>query len=54
MWDTAEIHTSRITRDPPCLGCGHGCHSYLPCDDTCGCEWTGMPGVSPTPITRIG
>lgn len=45
MWDTAEIHTSRITHDPPCPRCGHAGHSYLPCDDTCRCEWTGMPGL---------
>jgi hypothetical protein len=48
MWDndqttsTTKVH---LSHDLPCPDCGHAVHSYLPCDDTCDCPPTVMPGT---------
>jgi hypothetical protein len=49
MWDTAqnEAHSTGhpLTHDLPCPACGHAVHTYLPCDDSCDCPPTVMPGT---------
>ena len=35
-----------LSRDLPCLECGHGAHRYLPCSDTCTCHGVVMPGAA--------
>jgi hypothetical protein len=40
-----------LSRDLPCLRCGHAAHTYLPCSDRCACEPGGMPG-DPLPVRR--
>lgn len=37
MWDTVDTSSSRLSHDLPCLECGHGRHTYLPCSDACAC-----------------
>ena len=37
MWDTAVEIGSHVTRDAPCVRCGHAMHTYLPCSDSCDC-----------------
>ena len=37
MWDTVVTSTSHLSHDRPCVGCGHGQHSYLSCSDACDC-----------------
>ncbi|GAA4692287.1 hypothetical protein GCM10023226_32810 [Nocardioides nanhaiensis] len=54
MWDTVhdsgrDEHGGRhLCHDLPCLRCGHAAHTYLACDDACGCQPAAMPG-SPAP-----
>lgn len=44
MWDTVTTGRTNLSRDLPCLRCGHGPHTYLPCSDTCDCRPAEMPG----------
>jgi hypothetical protein len=37
MWDTVTTTTEHLSHDRPCVECGHGQHTYLPCSDTCAC-----------------
>ena len=37
MWDTAVEIGSHVTRDAPCVRCGHATHTFLPCSDSCDC-----------------
>ena len=48
MWDTVQTDISRrhLTHDLPCPACGHAVHTYLPCDDSCDCPPTVMPGAA--------
>lgn len=47
MWDTVEMYTARehLSHDLPCLACGHGVHTVLPCGDGCDCPPVVMPGT---------
>lgn len=38
MWDTVETNTEHLSHDLPCQYCGHAGHTFLPCDQNCGCE----------------
>lgn len=57
MWDTVQDSWRRgeagahLGHDLPCLRCGHAAHTYLACDDACGCQPVAMPG-SPTVPAR--
>lgn len=44
MWDTPQTPTHHLSHDLPCLRCGHGAHTYLPCGDGCACTAALMPG----------
>ena len=44
MWDTVQTNQVHISHDLPCPACGHAVHTYLPCDDTCDCPPTVLPG----------
>ena len=45
MWDTVQSnHQQHLSHDLPCPACGHAAHTYLPCDDSCDCPPTVMPG----------
>ena len=33
-----------LSRDLPCVRCGHAAHPYLVCGDGCECHPTEMPG----------
>ena len=44
MWNTDITGTTNLSRELPCLRCGHAPHTYLPCSDTCDCEPAEMPG----------
>jgi hypothetical protein len=44
MWDTVQTTTQHLSHDLPCAVCGHGAHSYLPCDDSCDCPGSPVPG----------
>jgi hypothetical protein len=44
MWNTENTGWTNLSRDLPCLRCGHASHTYLPCSDTCDCEPGEMPG----------
>jgi hypothetical protein len=54
MWDTVEnnqhifgrSNRRHLSHDLPCPGCGHAVHTYLPCDDSCDCPPTVMPGAA--------
>lgn len=37
MWDTVTDNSEHLSHDRPCIGCGHGQHTYLPCSDACQC-----------------
>jgi hypothetical protein len=40
MWDTVEnvpATATHLSHDAPCVRCGHGTHTFLPCSDTCDC-----------------
>jgi hypothetical protein len=56
MWDTVQTDLDttgiHLSHDLPCPGCGHAVHTYLPCDDSCACPPTVMPG-SPSPSLRL-
>ncbi|GAB2875468.1 hypothetical protein GCM10027026_27870 [Myroides odoratimimus subsp. xuanwuensis] len=45
MWDVNENNGGHLSRDLPCVGCGHAGHTYLPCSDSCGCAPPPMPGA---------
>jgi hypothetical protein len=49
MWDTVQTNEHQLTRhlshDLPCPACAHAVHTYLPCDDSCDCPPTVMPGT---------
>lgn len=49
-WSTEELVSAHLSHDLPCLSCGHGWHSYLPCSDSCDCRPRPMPGADPTPV----
>jgi hypothetical protein len=44
MWDTVQTNETHISRDMPCLRCGHAVHTFLSCDDSCECQPALMPG----------
>ena len=45
MWDTVQTNDQQhLSHDLPCPACGHAVHTYLPCDDSCDCPPTVMPG----------
>lgn len=37
MWDTVTNNSEHLSHDRPCIECGHGQHTYLPCSDACHC-----------------
>lgn len=43
---TGEGPRVLLSHDLPCLGCGHGWHSFLPCSEDCSCTPAPMPGSS--------
>lgn len=45
MGNTAQTNETPLSHDLPCVSCGHGVHTFLPCSDTCDCVRTGMPGA---------
>jgi len=45
MWDTVPGNESHLSRELPCLRCGHAAHRYLACDDSCECRPAAMPGA---------
>ena len=45
MWDTTQTSEAHLSRDLPCMQCGHAVHTHLPCSDTCACPPTVMPGT---------
>jgi hypothetical protein len=49
MWDTAVEIRSQLSRDAPCVGCGHARHTFLPCSDLCRCA----PPVGLTPAAEL-
>jgi len=40
-----SVGATHLSRDMPCLYCGHAAHMYLPCSDSCECAPTSMPGA---------
>jgi hypothetical protein len=40
-----------LSRDTPCVRCGHTAHPFLACGDGCDCAPTPMPGQEPIPRT---
>jgi hypothetical protein len=49
MWDTVQDSWSsghpdqasegtHLSHDRPCVRCGHAMHTFLACDQACGCE----------------
>ncbi|WP_181407517.1 hypothetical protein [Nocardioides sambongensis] len=46
MWDTIETQRAdhHLSHDIPCPRCGHESHTYLPCEGSCGCAPTLLPG----------
>ena len=49
MWDTVQDSWSSghpvqasegtpLSHDRPCVRCGHAMHTFLACDQACGCE----------------
>jgi hypothetical protein len=44
MWDTVQTNEQHISHDMPCPRCGHALHTFLGCDDECGCLPALMPG----------
>ena len=47
MWDTVQTNEQHISHDMPCPRCGHALHTFLGCDDECGCLPALMPGEQP-------
>ena len=45
MWDTVQTNELHLSRDLPCLHCGHAVHTFLPCSDSCDCAQTAIPGT---------
>ncbi len=43
MW----IEDLHLSHDMPCLRCGHGMHTYLPCSDECDCAPVVLAGSWP-------
>jgi hypothetical protein len=44
MWDSVTDSEHHLSHDLPCPRCGHGVHTYLPCDEGCDCAPCPMPG----------
>ncbi|MEZ0580481.1 hypothetical protein [Nocardioides sp. MH1] len=46
MWEQTLTMTQvdHLSHDLPCQRCGHGVHTFLPCDDGCDCPPVVMPG----------
>ncbi len=43
--ETQEMTSGdHLSHDMPCLNCGHGIHTFLPCGDTCDCPPVVLPG----------
>lgn len=58
MWDTVQDsgrddHGRQLCHDLPCLRCGHAAHTYLACDDACGCQPAAMPGSAAAPTAAV-
>jgi hypothetical protein len=57
MWDTVQTtgyaNGHHLSHDLPCPACGHAVHTYLPCDDTCDCPPTVMPGTSVAAVFEL-
>jgi hypothetical protein len=47
MWDTVVETSTHLSHDLPCPRCGHGGHTYLPCDH-CACERAGATAYDGT------
>jgi hypothetical protein len=45
MWDTVQINEQHLSHDMPCQRCGHELHTFLGCDQGCGCAPALMPGA---------
>ncbi len=50
MWDSPSDQQGAeerrlLSHDRPCLECGHGLHTFLPCSDDCGCRPQFLPGA---------
>lgn len=46
MWDTVHDSSSgegHLSHDRPCVRCGHAMHTFLACDEACGCEPVAAP-----------
>lgn len=43
MWETVGTGAT-LSRELPCLSCGHAAHTFLPCSETCRCTPGVMPG----------
>ena len=51
MWDTVEESKRHLSHDRPCPRCGHALHTYLGCDEACGCDPLLAPGyVASAPV----
>jgi len=46
MWDTAVEIGTHVSRDAPCMRCGHAMHTFLPCSDSCDCS-PPVKGIGP-------
>lgn len=48
MWDTVQDagNADHLSRDMPCVRCGHAAHTFLACDEACACQPTVTPGDS--------
>ena len=50
MWDTVDdtpVHdTDHLSRDLPCLRCGHAIHIYLACGGECSCPPITVPSAA--------
>jgi hypothetical protein len=44
MSEEFEDGVEPLTRDAPCVRCGHAAHPYLACGTGCDCQPTLMPG----------
>jgi hypothetical protein len=42
MWDTAQVSQTHLSRDMPCVRCGHALHTFLACDG-CDCQPADIP-----------
>lgn len=37
MWENGAGAAQPLSHEMPCVLCGHGPHSFLPCSDSCDC-----------------